>query len=290
MAKIKLIYHERATWEKDYIKELFNVIDYDILTLESISYDDPTIINNCILIFTSNIYTYADILCIILSIKPIIIVHLSDENGNRIEYTNLAKYTKLLLHQYRFNLYIHKYNMYNNIIQIPLGYMVDMFSGKKAFNYNRKPLSDRKYVWSFVGAIKQDRQELIDKFSQKFDDFWVGNNISPQLMLDIYSDSIFVPNGKGNSVIDCFRIYEAILAGSIPIIVCGDDEFKERFYFNNDLPPFVYEKTWDLAVKKCDYLLNNPVELENINHQCYTWLQNKIKSIQQAICNICNLN
>lgn len=102
-------------------------------------------------------------------------------------------------------------------------------------------------------------------------------------MFDIYNDSIFISNGKGNFVIECFRIYEAILSGSIPILVCEESEFNERFYYNKDIPPFIFEKSWDSAVNKCEYLLNNIEELENISQKNYEWLYNKFKSIQELI-------
>jgi hypothetical protein len=286
MSKITMIYDNYASWEKDYIQELFSLLNYDIIYVEKQNLmnklnEEDKIINNNILIFSSNHYTYNEILNIVLRIKPIIIVHLSDEFGNKPEYTYLASYTKLLLHQHHFKHY--PYNNYNNIIQIPLGYMTEMFHKEKALTYNLKPLLERKYKWSFIGNIKQDRKELIDKFSKKMDEKFVGNNILPSKMFEIYNDSIFVPNGKGNVVIDCFRIYEAIFSGSIPVIVCDEAEFNERFYYNNDIPPFIYEKTWDDAVNKCEKLLKNTEELENIQKKNYEWLQNKINSIQNKI-------
>jgi len=286
MSKIKLIYDNNCSWEKDYIAELFSNINYDIIHIlpENIINKfekENEIINNNILVFSSNVYTFIEILNIVLRIKPKIIVHLSDEWGNKPEYTNLAKYTKLLLHQHHFNHY--SYNNYKNIIQIPLGYMTSMFNNKNPFNINLKSIIERKYKWSFCGNIKSDRVELINKFYEKFNEKFVGNNITPPDMFNIYNDSIFVPNGRGNVRIDCFRIYEAILSGSIPIIVCDKSEFCDTFYYNNNIPPFIFEKTWDDAVNKCEYLLNNIEELENIQKQNYEWLQNKIESIQKVI-------
>ena len=232
MSKIKLIYDNCASWEKDYIQELFSILNYDIIyvvpeILKNKLEGEDKIINNNILVFSSNVYRFDQILNIVLRIKPLIIVHLSDEYGNRQEFTYLASYTKLLLHQYHFTHY--PYNYFNNIIQIPLGYMTDMFNKEKALNYNYKSLLERKYKWSFIGSIKKDRQELIDKFSKKFNENFVGNNINPLDMLNIYNDSVFVPNGRGNVRLDCFRIYEAILSGCIPIIVCEESEFNETF-------------------------------------------------------------
>jgi hypothetical protein len=229
------------------------------------------------------VYSFDEILDIVLRIKPLIIIHLSDEGGAKPEYTNLALHTKLYLHQYHFNNY--PYEKYNNIIQIPLGYMQKMFNDK-SLNMNLKPINKRKYKWSFIGNIKQDRLEIIEKFSNKFKDNYVGNNIKPSDMFDIYNDSIFVPNGRGWGRIDCFRIYEAILSGSIPVIVCDEAEYNENFYYNNDIPQFILEKKWSDAVNRCEHLLNNTDELINIQQNNYKWLQNKIESIQQRIFDI----
>jgi hypothetical protein len=280
MSKIQLIYDNSASWEKDYIGELFSNINYDIVYLDDLNLINDNMTNN-ILVFSSNTYSFKSILNIVLRIKPFIIVHLSDEWGNRPEYTYLAQHTKLLLHQHHFDHY--PYGYFNNIYQIPLGYMTNMFNKKYGLDYNKKTLLERKYIWSFIGNIKQDRQEIINKFSNKFDKKFIGNNMSPSEMADIYNDTIFVPNGKGNIVIDCFRIYEAILTGCIPIIVCDKKEFNERFYYNNDYPPFIYEETWTDAVNKCDYLLNNTEELKNIALTNHKWLQSKINHIKSLI-------
>jgi hypothetical protein len=283
MSKIKLIYDINAYWEIDYIKELCSKIDYDFIFVKIDKLENEEIINNNILVFSSNIYTFYQILYIVLRIKPLIIIHLSDEFGTKPEYTNLASHTKLYLHQHYFKHY--PYKKYNNIIQIPLGYMTKMFNDK-SLNMNLKPINERKYIWSFIGNIKQDRLEIIEKFSNKFKNNIISNKIEHVNIFDIYNNSIFVPSGRGNNRLDCFRIYEAILSGSIPVIVCDRDEYNENFYYNNDIPEFIVEKTWSDAVNRCEYLLNNNDELINIQQNNYKWLKNKIESIQQKILNI----
>lgn len=287
MSRIKLIYDIRSSWEKCYIPELFNKIDYDIIYVEpdilknKLNQEDEIIGNN-ILVFSLHNYSFSEILNIVLRIKPMIIVYLSDEFGVIPEYATLASYTKLFLHQYHFKHY--SYN-YKNSIQIPLGYMTGMFNNNSAFNIELKPIIERTYKWSFIGNIKKDRLELIRKFANKFNEneSFYHNDLTPSEMFEVYNDTIFVPNGRGNVVIDCFRIYEAILSGSIPIIVCEETEFKNTFNYNNDIPPFILEKNWDDAVNKCEYLLNNIEELENVQKKNYEWLQNKIISIQELI-------
>ena len=167
--------------------------------------------------------------------------------------------------------------------------MTDMFICKNALDFKIKPLLERKYAWSFVGNIKKDRPELLNKFSKRFTRKFVGNNIKANDMLNIYNDSIFVPNGRGNVTVDCFRIYEAILSGSIPVIVCNTDEYKNAFYYNNDIPPFIFEKSWDDAVNKCEHLLNNIELLKIVQQQNYNWLRNKIISVKYTIRSTLNI-
>ena len=292
LAKLKLIYHNSCPWEKHYIRELFGNIQYDIINVDHQLFDnkldkEDEIVNNNILVFSSNAYQYKQILNFVLRVKPLIIIHLSDEWGRTPNYTHLAAHTKLFLHQYHSNNY--PYNNYKNVIQIPLGYMTGMFGGKNSLDFKIKPLLERKYTWSFVGNIKKDRPELLNKFSKRFTRKFVGKNIKANNMLNIYNDSIFVPNGRGNVTVDCFRIYEAILSGSIPVIVCNPDEYKNAFYYNNDIPPFIFEKSWDDAVNKCEHLLNNIELLKITQQQNYNWLRNKIISIQDIICSTLNI-
>lgn len=302
MSKLKLIYDSKATWEKDYIRELLDNIDYDIINLDIFIFKSEEeieqelqkysdVINNNIFVISVNntfglctVNKYTQILYnIVIKIKPIIIFQLSDEWGIYSNFSKFAPHTKILLHQHNF--YKYSYNNYNNVIHLPLGYMTGMFNNKNALDFKFKPILERKYIWSFVGNIKKDRMELIDKFSNKFSNKFVGNNMTPSEMLDIYNESIFVPNGRGNYRLDCFRIYEAILAGSIPIIVCeSESEINETFEYNSNIPPpFIFERTWDDAVIKCEYLLNHTEELEYIQKQNYEWLCNKLKIIKEGI-------
>jgi hypothetical protein len=168
MLNVKLIYDINCTWEKDYIKELFSNINYDLIYVEQEILktkleNEESIVNNNILVFSMYRYSFNDILSIVKRIKPKIVIYFSDEWGYNPEYSALASYTKLFLHQYNFKHY--PYKNFDNIYQLPLGYMTNMFSNKQCFNLNIKPVMERKYIWSFIGIIKQDRIEILDKFS-----------------------------------------------------------------------------------------------------------------------------
>ena len=291
---MQLVYDTCAAWEKDYIQELFSHMPCLFVVPEQLKGkvpgEDKWVGGRCVLVFSSNVYTYDEILPIVIRLQPKIVVHLSDEWGTKPEYTQLALHTPLLLHQYHFPHYAS--DSYTHMVQIPLGYMARMFQSSLpafTFSFSEKPIRERPYIWSFVGNIKQDRQALIDAFTQRFPDketHRIENKISPAQMREIYHDSVFVPVGKGNVGLDCFRIYEAIFSGSIPVLVCSDTEFRDAFPYNGDLPPFLYSSSWERAADRCADLIHNPhshTALEDLFQQNKTWLLTKLQSIQSRI-------
>jgi hypothetical protein len=58
---IKILYDDNSSWEKDYIKELFSNITCEIIYINNFKnklVNEDEIINNNILVFSSNIYTF----------------------------------------------------------------------------------------------------------------------------------------------------------------------------------------------------------------------------------------
>jgi len=136
---------------------------------------------------------------------------------------------------------------------------------------------------------------MIDVFEKNFDNNYikiVQNNwviddlqVKPNEMYEIYNNSKFVPVGRGNHTLDCFRIYEAIVAGSIPVIVDDKNEAVDTFRFNDDEPrhSFIITKTWDEAVEKCKKLIMNPEELQSIQDANFNWWKSKILKLREII-------
>ncbi len=132
---------------------------------------------------------------------------------------------------------------YNNIIQIPLGYMDNMFCKQYGLDYPKKSIADRKLIWSFVGnPHNPDRILMLDRFKCNFDSdqYFNGFNKTSVEMLDIYNNSVFVPSPRGQNVLDCFRLYEAIFCGAIPIVSGNIDEVNSCFYYGGNKPPFIF--------------------------------------------------
>lgn len=218
-------------------------------------------------------------------LKPFCIFHLSDEEAKTQKYHNYYNNSKCkaVFHQYNSNNLIYHSNHY----QIPLAYI-------KGFPTELKLNKNKKYDFSFVGQLKSDRMTMLHLFKNNFsrsvinigNTNWSSTNnqrINPQILYQIYNESIFVPIGRGNISLDCFRLYECIIAGAIPVIVGTEKEIKESF--NYDMPNIIYSDNWESVIKKCKEI--NEKEVEKIILSNFNWWNNQISFIKNKIDSYC---
>ena len=288
-----ILYDKTSTWEIDYIfrtllppEIVANAANAahmllepaELVNLATLPQAHPYIGNN-ILIFSSNTFPYHVIVPIIMHIRPKVVIHLSDEWGRTPEFNDIAYCTKLYFRQYHHANYdIATESGGPAPIQIPLGYM----SGASATG-DLKPAAARKYPWSFIGNMKHDRQTMVSTFTALISGGVIRNGLSPEAMHDIYRESIFVPSGRGNVTLDCFRIYEAIIAGAIPVIVGTDEEVRATFEYGGDVPPFITAHTWDAAATRCKKMLEDTPALEKMQRDLQAWWNKQLESVQQKI-------
>lgn len=293
---MKLLYLKNSDWEEDYIvKDLCG----DVKNLEIVYYTKDEIENllkykgqNTILTI-NNLVNFDKAKEVIEKIKPVVIIFLSDEFGKQYEWIDLAKHTKLFLKQYNHS----HYNLANNIHQIPLGYVKKMLNGKESEKIKLKKIIERKYKWSFIGSQKADRNDMFKHFLTKISNsqqdvyLSVSNNPwkiddlqnSPVDLFNKYSDSIFCPIGRGNHSLDCFRIYEAIVSGAIPVIVGTTNEIHSTFYFNGKTFSRVQAENWEEASKTCKELLDKPEILQEMQEVNKIWWRDQISSCKKLI-------
>ncbi|KAK1869857.1 hypothetical protein I4F81_012322 [Pyropia yezoensis] len=137
---------------------------------------------------------------------------------------------------------------------IPLGYMTGMYDDQ--YNARRRAASNattlasrRRYAWAFPTKLTgKDREPMLAAFRS-----WVGApyTAGPRKAAasrEAYEAAAFVPNSHGNVVLDCFRLYEASMAGAIPVIVASAAEFRTNFGALPELPPWVVAPDWPTAV------------------------------------------
>ena len=220
---------------------------------------------------------YETVLNVVKKVNPKIIIQLSDEywEENHNNHNQLANHCQLFLRQYSH--WNHTYT--NNTIQIPLGYLNNCLVNLK----NIKSIEERNYSWSWVGYLKNDRQEMIDNFSLIDNhSYKLNGGVSGKELFDLYSNSKFVPIGRGNSSIDCWRIYEAIVCGAIPVIVADESEINYVFRYEHKLPA-VFASTWEEAKNKCVELLKYTDKLFQKQRDILEWWNNTIDSLQNKI-------
>ena len=222
--------------------------------------------------------TYNEVLESVLKTEPKIVIQLSDEfyYENLEDHNNLAHHCELFLRQYHHENYSYSLNT----IHIPLGYCNDI----QVWDEDIVPINERKYNWAFVGEIKSDRQELIESFNSIENNF-CASGLSKSEMVQIYLNSIFAPSGRGNSTLDCFRLYETSMMGCIPVVVGDQCELDITFMYEED-PPWIFSDTWENAVLTCKKLLCNKEELQEIQNKNLTWWKTRVDNISKKIENI----
>jgi len=290
---MNLLFLETSLWELDFI---VNDILYKINPKVEMFQPNQitTFLNRPDLIETSMLVVnhdcnFNDIINVATFIKPIAIFYFSDESGCQPHITKLEKYTKLFFRQYNFKHYMYGINNY----QLPLGY-VSNYLNMSSLSKTPNKIKERELNCSFVGTMKSDRSHMIDIFSkmEKNKIEIVHNNWNidhlpypPKKMFDLYQNSIFVIIGRGNLNLDCFRIYEAISAGSIPVLVGNKNEIEMTFHYHNNLPPFIYETSWEKAFIVCNDLLQDFEKLQKKQDEIITWWKKQILFINTLILN-----
>lgn len=219
--------------------------------------------------------TFEEVLDVVEKTKPKIIIQLSDEFifEDLDVHNRLGNCCKLFLRQHHHP----NYNYTANTIQIPLGYC----AGAEVGNKNITKITERNYNWSFFGEIKSDRLEMIENF-RSIDKYLIGSGISRSNMTDIYLNSAFVPSGRGNSSINCFRLYEASMAGAIPVVVGEKEELDMTFQYEEN-PPWIFSHSWNDAVEVCKELLKEPDKLQEMQNNLLFWWNNRIHQIQEKV-------
>jgi GR25 family glycosyltransferase involved in LPS biosynthesis len=207
------------------------------------------------------------------------VLHLSDEySADRVDFYDLPGCLGVIRN------YLRKDVAENSKVSvIPLGFHWALPRCNPALNTPRPPF--REFGWSFVGTGWAGRKEKLEvlngipdcKSKLVFMDEWN----SPKMLgreesLGVLLNSWFVPCPAGNNA-ETYRIYEALEAGAVPVIV--KEESNEEFLqlIGRYLPIMVCDN-WAHAGQLIFTLLKN-VELyeQYRNSLLNTWEQSKIR-------------
>jgi hypothetical protein len=157
------------------------------------------------------------------------------------------------------------------VMFFPLGY-------KTGFSHQNlsKTAAEHRHLWSFMGdANKSTRQAMLKAvrgIGENFVHLTSGFNSTDALPVERYreimGESIFVPAPCGWQKLESFRAWEALEAGSIPIV-----ERRPQFDYFATLCgdyPFPCISDWSQAA---DIMRKDMAELEDLRQRCWDWWQ-----------------
>jgi hypothetical protein len=96
---------------------------------------------------------------------------------------------------------------------------------------------------------------------------------------EAYNSTLFVIGGRGYNQDDCCRYYEAIISGSVPVIVSSDPEHlrKNIFHYDGNPPPFLMFTSWDEAYKICRQMSTSEIEI--VRKDLFNWYKSVLDRI-----------
>uniref|UniRef100_A0A914EEY7 Exostosin GT47 domain-containing protein n=1 Tax=Acrobeloides nanus TaxID=290746 RepID=A0A914EEY7_9BILA len=188
--------------------------------------------------------------------------HMGDElMKNNIDYYPIATYV------FR-NYYNADYLMaYPSVHYVPLGTKTGF--GPVQLN-SLLPPSQRKYMVNFIGSIRSNRQEMVDRIKNKnitsyiyVQKGWASSDgLNVVNYRDILRESVFTLAPWGNNP-ESMRLYEAIEAGSIPIFQKLDPKRSPMTPMgpNNPIPQF---DNWNEAIDFIDKMSLDVKLIDNL--------------------------
>jgi hypothetical protein len=269
-------------WEYSWIRELLQDVPVTLHPLGKV-------IPNALIVVNHDINYLSYLTYYEQNNIPFSLIHLSEE----YKTDNITPYIFKNCQQVFRNYY--RADTVPRAIHFPLGYKLDFWKEGNPIIGKERTASERKWVWSFAGGMRPNHKETIALFQQLDPHQLVietGNSFNNVVSgLDTVSyrnlmlDSIFVLCPEGNASVDCFRVYEALECGCIPIVFSKNtfQWFEEGSYWKHIMqsetePPFVMALTMEENVKRVQELLLDKEALEKQRLACWeAWQQCKTR-------------
>ena len=267
-------------WERDWIYEVLSEVKHEVKTIVDMNYN--IFVNQAIIIVSDpdkTKYPHYFLEYIKRNFK-FGVIQISDE-----AYVHGCDFYSSA--QFVIRNYWHKkFANQKNILFFPLGYKRKFWDG---FNDQLKPLSSRKFIWSFAGQIKKSTRKNMIQNMKKIPNYYVHEtsnfNSADALPVNAYRDllldSIFIPCPRGWWNLDSFRVSEALECGCIPIVEATPFDYFSKLF--EGPYPFLKESSWEQIPSLLLPLLENPEQLELLRMNCYNWWLEYKKTTKQKI-------
>src|ERR1700742_41281 len=206
--------------------------------------------------------------------KNAFLVHFLDENFEGL-YEEIYR-------NFRGVLRCHWSNVFNTryVMKMPLGYSSGM--GRAGRELERA--SQRKYVWSFAGQVGKSSRPDMAKALLPVTPYFLSatddvsglkflnvadrepKRLTPAGFSELLLQSTFSPCPMGNVQLECFRLYEALECGSLPMI----EKRLTLDYFRELLGehPIPTVRSWNEARGFIQRMLRKPAEIDALQERC----------------------
>ena len=209
--------------------------------------------------------------------KNAFLVHFLDENYEGL-YEEIYSNFRGVFRCHWSSIFNQKY-----VSKMPLGYSNGMGRAGRPIPQATK----RKYVWSFAGALmKSSRPDMakallplkphffsptddVSSLSFLSEEQRITKRLTPSDFSGLLFQSTFSPCPMGNVNLECFRVYEALECGSIPIV----EKRLTLDYFRDLLGdhPMPAVRSWPEARRFVEDMLRRPDEIDRLQERCIRW-------------------
>jgi len=154
---------------------------------------------------------------------------------------------------------------------LPLGYANGL-----ARRVEPKLASERQYLWSFAGeSSRASRPEMVAALKGISPHLFCATDKKGTVALaadtyrELLEDTVFAPCPMGRLNLECFRLYEALESGAIPIV----ERRATLDYFTKLLGPnpIMEIRSWAGARDKIRSLAADPARLNQIQREISSW-------------------
>jgi hypothetical protein len=156
-----------------------------------------------------------------------------------------------------------------NVLVAPLGVPSNFVPPESA-----KPLRERSLSWAFLGEIKNEsRRKMVEhlqavagrRFLHATSAWESEDALGGGRYSDILTDAVFAPSPPANVHVECYRTYEALECGAIPVV--DSDYYRTEF-----AAPFpVVRSDWSDAPEVLNRFLDDFGALERLDEQTRRW-------------------
>ena len=161
------------------------------------------------------------------------------------------------------------------VVHLPLGYL----NGKGA-GVDSKQIKDRAYTWSFAGAMdRPGRREVLKSLEELGGPFKLhctptwnsSSNLGTEEYVKMLMDSKIVPCLQGFHNVECYRFYEAMEHGAIPIVPLDENNSYANIFKGMGSPPILAVKDAAMLPNVIKTISQNVEVLEKISQDTRNW-------------------